>query len=122
MIVAQPEVSVGCSGAFCVQPYGRPSTYTSAPLIVRFCVSVTLNFAVIGECRPGLGEKKMPEMFRRSGGLTFETGVELPPPPPPPLEPPTTAVGSEIAEVDPLALRAVTSTRIVCPVSEERTP
>src|SRR5437588_3256568 len=79
-IVAQPVESVAVSGAPYTQPYGSPSTYTSAPEMENPRVSETWNRAVIGpRLVAGVGENFTPSMISRFGRLTCATWMAEPP-------------------------------------------
>ena len=81
-IVAQPVESVAVSGAPYTQPYGSPSTYTSAPEMEKPRVSETCTRIASGPLREAtrLGEKRTPSTTSRAGGATLEIGIDVLPP------------------------------------------
>src|ERR1041385_1659019 len=69
VIVAQPVLSVWTSGAPRVQPYGRPSAWTSGPGIEKPRVSETWKRAVKGaRDASAVGENLTLSTTSRSGG------------------------------------------------------
>src|SRR5436305_11524332 len=117
-IVAQPVGSVGTSGEPYTQPYGSPSTYTSAPEMEKPRVSDTWNLAVIGpRVVAGVGENFTPSMTSRFGRLTCATWMAAPPWAA--LAGAMRSVSEVVALPAPLEFRALTWTRIVCATSAD---
>ena len=123
--VTKPFVLVACSGGVDVSS-GVERRNTSAPRTTNPRVSDTRNLAliVVRRDRTGFGVKRTLSMMRRvPAGPTLEAGIDRPPPgrlmTPAGPAPWMTALGADVAVLEPVACVAVTTTLSVRPTSAD---